>query len=47
VAKDDTALVEYFNTQLTDGGDVWEQIFENNLGASGVKATQPEVDPIS
>ncbi|WP_223586193.1 glutamate ABC transporter substrate-binding protein [Microbacterium sp. OVT16B] len=46
VAKGDTALVEYFNTQLTDGGDVWQQIFDNNLGASGVKATQPKVDPV-
>jgi len=46
VAKGDTALVEYFNTQLTEGGDVWQQIFDNNLGASGVKATQPKVDPV-
>ncbi|WP_303709495.1 MULTISPECIES: glutamate ABC transporter substrate-binding protein [Microbacterium] len=46
VAKGDDALVEYFNTQLTDGGDIWQQIFDNNLGASGVKAEQPEVDPV-
>ncbi|WP_448720749.1 glutamate ABC transporter substrate-binding protein [Microbacterium natoriense] len=46
VAKGDTALVEYFDEQLTDGGDIWQQIFDNNLGASGVKATQPEVDPV-
>jgi len=46
VAKGDTALVEYFDTQLTDGGDIWQQIFDNNLGASGVKATQPKVDPV-
>jgi len=46
LAKGDDALAEYFNTQLTDGGDIWQQIFDNNLGASGVKATQPEVDPI-
>lgn len=46
VAKGDDALVEYFNTQLTDGGEIWQQIFDNNLGASGVKATQPEVDPV-
>lgn len=46
LAKDDTALAEYFNTQLTEGGEIWQTIFDNNLGASGVKATQPEVDPI-
>jgi glutamate transport system substrate-binding protein len=46
LAKGDDALAEYFNTQLTDGGDIWQQIFDNNLGASGVKAEQPEVDPI-
>lgn len=46
LAKGDDALVEYFNTQLTDGAKIWQQIFDNNLGASGVKATQPEVDPI-
>ncbi|CAH0245089.1 MULTISPECIES: glutamate ABC transporter substrate-binding protein [Microbacterium] len=46
LAKGDDALAEYFNTQLTDGGEIWQQIFDNNLGASGVKATQPEVDPI-
>ena len=46
LAKGDDALAEYFNTQLTDGGKIWQQIFDNNLGASGVKATQPEVDPI-
>ncbi len=46
VAKDDTALVEYFDEQLTDGGDIWQAIFDENLGASGVKATQPEVDPV-
>ncbi|MFT4157487.1 MAG: glutamate ABC transporter substrate-binding protein [Microbacterium sp.] len=46
IAKDDTALVEYFNTQLTEGGDIWQAIFDNNLGASGVEGTQPEVDPV-
>ncbi|MGW9114103.1 glutamate ABC transporter substrate-binding protein [Microbacterium sp. NPDC055683] len=46
IAKDDTALTEYFNEQLTDGGEIWQQIFDDNLGASGVTATQPEVDAV-
>ncbi|GAA3665830.1 glutamate ABC transporter substrate-binding protein [Microbacterium marinilacus] len=46
LAKDDTVLAEYFNEQLTEGGDIWQQIFDDNLGASGVTATQPEVDAV-
>ncbi|MFD4959232.1 glutamate ABC transporter substrate-binding protein [Microbacterium sp. NPDC058389] len=46
LAKGDTALQEFINTMFTDGGDVWQQIFDNNLGASGVKGEQPEVDPV-
>lgn len=46
IAKGDTALQEFINTMFTDGNDVWQQIFDNNLGASGVKAEQPEVDPV-
>lgn len=46
IAKGDTALQEFINTMFTDGGDIWQAIFDKNLGASGVKATQPEVDPV-
>ena len=46
IAKGDTALQEYINTMFTDGGDVWQAIFDKNVGASGVKGTQPEVDPV-
>ncbi len=46
IQKGDTALEEYFDSVLTDGGDIWRAIFEKNLGASGVEATQPEVDPV-
>ena len=45
IAKGDTALQEFINTMFTDGNDIWQQIFDDNLGASGVKAEQPEVDP--
>lgn len=47
VAKDDTAFVEFINTTLTDGGDIWTAIFDKNLGPAGVTGTQPEVDPVS
>ncbi|MBS1675481.1 MAG: glutamate ABC transporter substrate-binding protein [Actinobacteria bacterium] len=43
LAKDDTALQTFINTMFTDGGDTWKAIFEKNLGASGMKVTQPEV----
>ncbi|GAA3900229.1 glutamate ABC transporter substrate-binding protein [Microbacterium invictum] len=46
IPKGDTALQEHLNTTLTDGGDIWQAIFDNNLGASGVTAEQPAVDPI-
>lgn len=46
IAKGDTALQEFINTMFTDGGDTWQAIFDKNLGASGVKATQPKVDPV-
>nr|WP_315268665.1 glutamate ABC transporter substrate-binding protein [Microbacterium lemovicicum] len=44
IQKDDAAFVEFVNTMLTDGGDTWTAIFDKNLGASGVEATQPKVD---
>mgnify|MGYP006390476987 FL=1 len=47
VQKGDTAFVEFVNTMLTDGGSTWQAIFDKNLGASGVKATQPKVDAAS
>ena len=46
IAKGDTALQEFINKMFTDGGDIWQAIFDKNLGASGVKATQPKVDPV-
>ena len=46
IAKGDTALQEFINTMFTDGGDIWQAIFDKNLGASGVTGTQPKVDPV-
>jgi glutamate transport system substrate-binding protein len=45
IAKGDTAFVEHVNTLFTDGGDIWQKIFDKNLGAAGVEGTQPAVDP--
>jgi glutamate transport system substrate-binding protein len=44
LAKDDTALKDFINKMFTDGNDVWKQIFDNNLGASGLKVEQPAVE---
>ncbi|MFT4220935.1 MAG: glutamate ABC transporter substrate-binding protein [Microbacterium sp.] len=46
IAKGDTAFVEFVNTMFTDGGPIWQAIFEKNLGAAGVEGTQPAVDPV-
>ena len=46
IAKGDTAFQEFINKTFTDGGEIWTAIFDKNLGASGVKGTQPEVDPV-
>lgn len=46
IAKGDTAFQEFVNTVFTDGGSTWEAIYEKNLGASGVSAEQPQVDPV-
>jgi len=44
LAKGDTAFQTFVNTMFTDGGDTWKAIFEKNLGASGMKVTQPAVE---
>lgn len=44
LAKGDDVLRAHINELLTDGGDIWEAIFDKNLGSSGIKVEQPEVD---
>ncbi len=44
LAKDDTALKDFFNKTLTDGGDTWKKIFDHDLGASGLSVEQPAVE---
>jgi len=47
IAKGDTALQEYINKMFTDGGDIWQAIFDKNLGPAGVTGKQPQPDPVS
>ncbi|MFC4138796.1 MULTISPECIES: glutamate ABC transporter substrate-binding protein [unclassified Microbacterium] len=44
LTKGDDALRTHINDLFTDGNDVWQQIFDNNLGSTGIKVEQPEVD---
>jgi len=44
LAKGDTAFQTFVNKMFTDGGSTWKAIFEKNLGASGMKVTQPAVE---
>lgn len=46
VQKGDAGLQAFFNDALTDGHAVWEKIFDQNLGKSGVKGVQPKVDAV-
>ena len=40
----DTALQDFLNTTLTDGGATWTKIFDATLGKSGTKVEQPAVE---
>lgn len=40
----DDAFRTFVNDLLTDGGDVWQGIFDANLGSSGITVEQPAVD---
>lgn len=42
--KGDTALRHFINKTLTDGGSVWQKIYDKTLGQSGTKVQQPAVD---
>lgn len=42
--KGDDALRGFINDMFTDGGDIWQAIFDKNLGSSGIKVSQPQVD---
>ncbi|AYF99351.1 glutamate ABC transporter substrate-binding protein [Protaetiibacter intestinalis] len=42
--KGDDVLRAHINQLFTDGGDIWQAIFDRNLGDSGIQVTQPAVD---
>lgn len=44
ITKGDTALQDHISTLFTDGGEIWQAIFDKNLGSSGIEVTQPAVD---
>lgn len=42
--KGDDALRAFINDMFTEGGDVWQGIYDSTLGESGTSVDQPEVD---
>ncbi|MEV4667850.1 glutamate ABC transporter substrate-binding protein [Microbacterium sp. LWO12-1.2] len=44
LAKGDDVLRAHINELFTDGGDIWQAIFDKNLGSSGIEVEQPAVD---
>jgi len=42
--KGDDVLRAHINELFTDGGDIWQAIFDKNLGSSGITVDQPAVD---
>ncbi|WP_336653136.1 MULTISPECIES: glutamate ABC transporter substrate-binding protein [unclassified Leucobacter] len=42
--KGDDVLRTHINDLFTDGGTIWQAIFDQNLGDSGIKVEQPKVD---
>lgn len=44
LTKGDDALRAHINDLFTENNDIWQAIFDKNLGDSGIKVEQPEVD---
>ncbi len=42
--KGDTALRQFINKMFTDGGTVWQKLYDQSLGQSGTKVQQPAVE---
>jgi len=42
--KGDEVLKQHINDLFTNGHDTWQAIFDKNLGSSGIKVEQPDVD---
>ena len=44
IAKGDSELQAHINELFTDGGDVWQALFDEHLAPAGIKGEQPAVD---
>jgi glutamate transport system substrate-binding protein len=44
LSKGDDVLRAHINELFTDGGEIWQAIFDKNLGDSGIEVEQPAVD---
>jgi glutamate transport system substrate-binding protein len=44
LAKGDDVLRAHINDLFTDNPEIWQAIFDKNLGTSGIEVEQPEVD---
>lgn len=44
VPKGDDAFRTFLNDALENGGETWTQIWDDNLGATGIEGEQPAVD---
>ena len=44
LTKGDDVFRAHINTLFTDGGTIWQGIFDKNLGQSGITVEQPAVD---
>ncbi|GAA2458158.1 glutamate ABC transporter substrate-binding protein [Agromyces soli] len=44
IAKGDSELQSHINELFTDGGDVWQALFDEHLAPAGIKGEQPAVD---
>lgn len=44
LTKGDDVFRAHVNDLFTDGGDIWQAIFDKNLGSSGITVDQPAVD---
>ncbi|WP_293695292.1 glutamate ABC transporter substrate-binding protein [uncultured Agrococcus sp.] len=44
IPQGDDAFRDFLNDALENGGDTWTEIWDNNLGATGIEGEQPAVD---
>lgn len=44
IPQGDDVFRDFLNDALENGGDTWTEIWDNNLGATGIEGEQPAVD---